>query len=63
MASRRNKTVVELNGTDYDIGQVLFGYSFRWSNDTNVNLSVGIGATDDAQDFELTLRVPTNFAL
>ena len=52
---------IELNGTDYDIGQVLFGYSFRWSNDTNVNLSVGIGATDDAQDFELTLRVPTNF--
>jgi hypothetical protein len=54
---------VEINGSDYDIGQILIGYSFRWSNDTNVNLSVGVGATDDAQDFELTLRVPTNFAL
>lgn len=54
---------IEINGSDYDIGQILIGYSFRWSKDTNVNLSVGVGATDDAQDFELTLRVPTNFAL
>lgn len=54
---------IEINGSDYDIGQVLIGYSFRWSQDTNINLAVGIGATDDAQDFELTLRVPTNFAL
>ncbi|MGD8956369.1 MAG: hypothetical protein PVJ03_03480 [Chromatiaceae bacterium] len=53
----------KLNGTEYDIGQVLFGYSFRITQDTNVNLSVGVGTTDDAQDFELNLRVPTNFAL
>jgi len=52
-----------LTGSDYDIGQVLFGYSFRATKDTNVNLSVGIGATDDAQDFELNLRVPMSFAL
>ncbi len=52
-----------LTGSDYDIGQILFGYAFRLSKDTNVNLSVGIGATDDAQDFELNLRVPTSFAL
>lgn len=54
---------VEINGSDYDIGQVLFGYSFRWSQDTTVNLTIGVGATDDAQDFEMTLRVPTNFLL
>lgn len=54
---------VEINGSDYDIGQVAIGYSFRWSQDTNINMSVGIGVTDDAQDFEMTLRVPTNFGL
>ncbi len=53
----------KLKGSDYDIGQMLFGYSFRMTQDTNVNLSVGVGVTDDAQDFELNLRVPTNFAL
>ena len=53
----------KLKGSDYDIGQLLFGYSFRVTQDTNVNLSVGVGTTDDAQDFELNLRVPTNFAL
>ncbi|MGB5743498.1 MAG: transporter, partial [Sedimenticolaceae bacterium] len=53
----------KLEGSDYDIGQMLFGYSFRMTQDTNVNLSVGVGVTDDAQDFELNLRVPTNFAL
>jgi hypothetical protein len=52
-----------LNGSSYDIAQILAGYSFRWSEDTTVNLTVGIGATDDAQDFEMTLRVPTNFVL
>ena len=54
---------VAINGSDYDIGQILIGYSFRWSQDTTVNLTVGVGATDDAQDFEMTLRVPTNFVL
>lgn len=52
-----------LNGSDYDIGRMLFGYSFRWSEDTTVNLTVGIGATEDAQDFDLQLSVPTSFAL
>jgi len=53
----------KINGTDYDIGRMLFGYSFRWSEDTTVNLTVGIGATEDAQDFEMNLSIPTNFAL
>jgi len=52
-----------INGTSYDIGQISIGYAFRLTNDTNMNLSVGVGATADAPDFELTLRVPTNFAL
>jgi hypothetical protein len=53
----------EINGSDYDIGRMLFGYSFRWSQDTTVNLTVGIGATEDAQDFEMNLSIPTNFVL
>jgi hypothetical protein len=53
----------KLNGSDYDIGTVSFGYSYRWSRNTNVNLSVAVGATDDAQGFELNLRVPVNYNL
>ncbi len=47
-----------LNGTDADVGRLLLGYSFRLKKDTNVNVSIGIGATEDAPDFEMGLRVP-----
>lgn len=51
----------KIGGSALDIGQFLLGYSFRYSNQTNINLSVGIGATDNAQDARLNLRVPMTF--
>ncbi len=50
-----------INGSELDIGQLLIGYSFRFSPKTNINLSLEIGATDDAQDVKLNLRVPMTF--
>jgi len=50
-----------IGGSALDIGQFLLGYSFRYSSQTNINLSVGIGATDNAQDARLNLRVPMTF--
>lgn len=51
----------KISGSSLDIGQLLLGYSFKYSQQTNFNLSVGIGATDNAQDASLTFRVPITF--
>lgn len=48
-----------LKGSELDIGEISLGYSFRLSKKKNLNLSVSVGATEDAQDFQLTLRLPT----
>jgi len=50
-----------LEGSEVNIGQLLIGYSFRYSAKTNINLSLGIGTTEDAQDVRLNLRVPMSF--
>ncbi|SIS68991.1 transporter [Neptunomonas antarctica] len=52
---------MNVNGSVLDIGQLSIGYSFRLSAKTNINLSLGIGTTDDAQDVRLNLRVPMAF--
>ena len=52
-----------LKGSELDIGEVSVGYAFRLNRKSNLNLSVGIGATEDAQDFQMTVRLPTTFAL
>ena len=49
---------MNVKGSVLDIGQLSIGYSFRLSPKTNINLSLGIGTTDDAQDVRLSLRVP-----
>ncbi|WP_256329479.1 DUF3450 domain-containing protein [Nitrosomonas sp. Nm33] len=51
----------KIGGSALDIGQLLLGYAFRYTQKTNFNLSVGIGATDNAQDVSLTFRVPITF--
>ena len=53
----------KLKGSELDIGELSVGYAFRLNRKSNLNLSVGIGATEDAQDFQMTVRLPTNFAL
>lgn len=52
-----------LKGSELDIGEVSVGYAFRLNRKSNLNLSVGVGATEDAQDFQLTMRLPTTYAL
>ncbi len=51
----------EIGGSALDIGQLLLGYSFRYSKQRNYNLSVGVGTTDNAQDIRLNFRVPMTF--
>jgi hypothetical protein len=53
----------KLKGSELDIGEVSVGYAYRLNRRSNLNLSVGIGATEDAQDFQMTVRIPTTFAL
>ncbi|HYP86448.1 acetate kinase [Variovorax sp.] len=43
------------------LASLLLGYSFRMSDRTNVNVSVGAGLTRDTPDLTLTLRVPMTF--
>ena len=52
-----------LKGSELDIGEVSIGYSYRLNRRSNLNLSIGVGATEDAQDFQMTVRVPTTFGL
>lgn len=51
----------KIDGSELDIGQLIIGYSFRYSPQTNINLSLGVGVTDDAQDVRLNLRLPMTF--
>lgn len=61
--SKTEQNGSSLKGSELDIGELSVGYSFRINRKSNLNLSVGIGATDDAQDFQMTVRLPTTFAL
>lgn len=45
------------------IGVLLIGGSYRWSERSFVNLVVGVGATREAPDLQVTLRIPTAFSL
>ena len=52
---------VKINGSELDIGQLIIGYSFNNSKQTNLNLSLNIGVTDDAPAIRLNFRVPMIF--
>lgn len=43
------------------LGTVRFGFSYRLTPKTNMNLTLGVGATREAPDLELTLRAPMTF--
>jgi len=45
------------------IGVLLIGGSYRWSEKSFVNFVVGVGATREAPDLQVTLRIPTAFSL
>lgn len=50
-------------GTDLQVGSLLLGWSYRVSERTSYNLTVGIGATDESPDARIELRVPIRFNL
>ena len=50
-----------IGGSKLDIGQLLMGYSFRYNPKTTFNLSLGIGATEDAPDARINFRMPMLF--
>lgn len=43
------------------VGSLLIGYSYRYSDKTSFSLSLGAGLTQAAPDVQLTLRVPIAF--
>jgi hypothetical protein len=43
------------------LGTMRFGIAYRLAPKINMNLSLGIGVTDDSPDFEATLRLPYSF--
>lgn len=60
------ETVTETNGVDVNsntlsVGSFLFGGSYRLSDLVSLNLTVQIGATTDAPDSRIILRVPVRF--
>ncbi len=52
---------VDVGGSDLQVGSLLVGVSYRVTDNTTVNVSVGIGATEEAPDVSLRLRVPTSW--
>ena len=60
------ETTTEVNGVDADsrdlqVGSFLVGFSHRLSDSVGVNLNLAVGATEDAPDARVTLRVPISF--
>lgn len=59
-------TETEINGVNLvssslDVGALLLGFSYRLNERTSVNTNLELGATADAPDVSLTLRVPYSF--
>lgn len=59
--TRQNGVAIE--GSDFDVGQFIFGLNYAFAKKASSNLSVAIGATRDAPDVQMTLRVPVGFDL
>jgi len=49
------------NSKTTQVGTLLFGTTYRLSNRTNMNFSLGIGATSASPDVQFTVKVPMNF--
>ena len=50
-------------GTDLQLGSVLIGYSYRFSDRFSANLTTEIGVTSDAPNTRVILRFPIKFQL
>jgi hypothetical protein len=51
------------SSTDLQAGSLLFGIGYRFSQRFATQVNLSIGATEDAPDFRVTLRVPISFRL
>ena len=49
------------NTQTQQVGSVLFGLAYRLSLRTNLNLTLGIGATPAAPDIQIGIRLPVTF--
>jgi hypothetical protein len=56
-----NSATQKIVGSDVTIGRFIVGFSLRTKKGLPLNLAIGIGATDDAPDSDLSFRVPINF--
>lgn len=52
---------VKLKSSDLDVGALLVGYGYQFTNRLGLNINLEIGATDDAPDAQITVRVPYRF--
>lgn len=52
----------KIGGSDQTVGTFLIGGSTLVARGTLLNLSLGIGLTDDADDFSITLSLPIRFS-
>lgn len=56
--------ITKLDGRDDDLGvrvqlgTLMFGYAYRYSPRTSLNVSLGVGVTRDTPDLTLTVRLP-----
>jgi hypothetical protein len=58
--NKRNGQTIQ-NTQVQQVGSLLFGLAYRVSLRTNMNLTLGIGATPAAPDVSIALRLPINF--
>lgn len=49
-----------VKGSVLDIGELTFGFSLRSAGNTRYNLSFSLGTTEDAQDVDISLRMPVS---
>lgn len=54
---------VAIDGTDLQVGSLLLGWSYKVNDRTSYNLTLGLGATDEAPDARIELRIPIRFNL
>ena len=54
---------VRLSSSEYQIGSLQFGVGYRFSDHLSAQVNAQIGATDDAPDFRISLRVPISMQL
>ncbi|MBT9475552.1 acetate kinase [Polaromonas sp.] len=58
--TRRNGTPLE-SSVRTQLASLLLGYSYRYSDKTNFNVTVGAGLTRDTPDLTIGLRIPISF--